>query len=126
MIRNLWLALNGILYLLLGFAFFFGFETVAGNIGFKGNNGSAAIELVTVFGGLELALGLLFIYTLFDQRLTNFAIQLLVFTYTAFTFGRLIGISQYQVTDSLTYYLLCIELSGSVISWALFRKGREK
>ena len=122
MIRNLWFAFNGILYLLLGLAFFFGFETISGNIGFKVNNGSAAIELVTVFGGLELALGLLFIYALFDRRLTRFAIQMLIFTYTAFTLGRLIGISQYEVSDNLTYYLLGVEMSGSVISWVLFLK----
>jgi hypothetical protein len=126
MIRNLWFALNGILYLLLGLAFFFGFETISDNIGFKVDSGSAAIELVTVFGGLELALGLLFIYALFDRRLTSFAIQMLIFTYTAFTLGRLIGISQYEVTDTLTYYLLGVELSGSVISWVLFLKGSER
>ena len=126
MIRNLWFAINGILYLLLGLVFFFGFETISGNLGFKLNSGSAAIELVTVFGGLELALGLLFIYVLFDRRLTGFAIRMLIFTYTAFAFGRLIGIIQYEVTDELTYYLLGIELSGSIISWTLFLKGSER
>lgn len=116
MILNIWLLFNGVVYLILGFLFFFNFETVAGSLGIVPQHGSASIELVTVYGGLETGLGILFLAALFVTRLKRFSVQLLTFSYLCFTAGRIGGIVVHDVSGAITWYLLAFELGGLIIS----------
>jgi len=122
---NFWLSINGVIYLILGFMFIFQLETIAANLNLLPQTGSASIELVTVYGGLEAGLGILFIVALFVSKYRRFAIQLLTFTYACFVAGRLAGLIGHQVTDNLTYYLLLFEVVGFALSALLLLKSAD-
>lgn len=118
----IWFVFNAIVYLVLGLAFIFQFESIAGNLGIVAETGSAVIELIAVYGGLELGFGLLFIVSLPFEKYRLFAVRLLAFTYASFALGRLVGMLKYEVTDNVTYYLLLFEVLGFVISTFLLLK----
>ena len=118
----IWFVFNAIVYLVLGLAFIFQFETMAGNLGIVAETGSTVIELIAVYGGLEVGFGILFIVALFFEKYRLFAVRVLVFTYAAFAAGRLAGTLKYEVADNMTYYLLLFEVLGFVISAFLLLK----
>ena len=123
MVLSIWLLLNGVVYLILGFMFVFQFETMAGSLGIEVLSGSAAIELITVYGGLETGLGVLFIMALFVMKYRLFSLQILTFSYLCFAMGRLAGMLGHDVASTMTYYLLVFEIVGFVVSALLLKKG---
>ena len=118
----IWFVFNAIVYLVLGMAFVFQFESVAENLGIVTENGSAVIELIAVYGGLELGFGILFIVALSIEKYRLFAVRVLAFTYASFAGGRLIGMLKYEAAENMTYYLLLFEVLGFVISTFLLLK----
>lgn len=123
MILKFWLGFNAITYLMLGILFIFQFEMITGNLGIFPQDGSAAIELITVYGGLELGFGILFLTALFVGKYRLFALQILTFSYLSFAVGRMAGIIGYEVTDPVTYYLLVFEVLGIAVSSVLLRRS---
>ncbi|MBU2644636.1 DUF4345 family protein [bacterium] len=123
MLLSIWLLLNALIYLVLGFLFIFQFDTITGNLGILAETGSAAIELMTVYGGLEAGFGILFSTALVVRKIRYFALQVLTFSYGSFAVGRLIGILQVDVSETLTWWLLLFEMAGFVISGILLKKS---
>lgn len=123
MIVKIWLALSGLMYLVLGYAFIFRFESVAASLDIAAESGSAAIEIVTVYGGLEIGMGLLFLLAVFKWNWRSFSLQLLTFSYACFVVGRLAGMAMHEVSDNLTYQLLGFEMVGLLISAALLKRS---
>jgi hypothetical protein len=119
---SIWLLFNGIVYLALGFLFFFNFEAIVASLGIVPQHGSASIELVAVYGGLEAGFGILFLAALFMKRLRQFSVQLLTFSYLCFTVGRIVGIVGHDVTGTVTWYLLAFELVGLIISALMLKR----
>ena len=121
MMVSLWLLYNAAVYLVVGAFFVVDLPTVAGNLGLYPLNGSAAIELVAVYGGLEIGLGILCIMALFAEKVRLFALQVLMASYVCFALGRFAGMMIHEVTDSLTYLLFGLEVAGFFIGVYLHR-----
>ena len=125
-LSNIWLVFNSVVYLVLGYLFIFEFQMITSNLGIVPQSGSAAIELMTVYGGLELGLGLLFLIALFVQKYRLFAQQLLVFSYLSFFLGRFAGILSFDEASPITFYLFAFELIGFAISLLLLKMSGHK
>ena len=122
MALSIWLLFNGVVNLVLGCLFIFQFEMIVGSLGVTPQHGSAAIELVTFYGGLEAGFGILFVAALFVKRYQRFALQLLTFSYLCFTAGRVTGMLGHTVTGNMTWYLFAFEVIGLTISAHLLKK----
>lgn len=120
----LWLFFNGLVYAAMSAAFLFRLPQTTQSMGFSEVDGSAAIELVTVYGGLGAGLALLFLIAGLKKDKRPFALVILMMSYLFFALGRLAGIGLFPVTSSSTYYLLGFELIGCFLSWVLWRKNR--
>ncbi len=117
----IWLLINATVYLVLGFLFLFRFESIIGNLDIVPQTGSAAIELMAVYGGLEIGFGILFLTALFKKEIRLFALQILAFSYLCFAVGRFVGMMTFTVTSTMTYYLFSFEAIGFAISLMLLR-----
>ena len=122
MIKRSWLFFNGAIYLILGWMFLFQFESIIQTLKIAPLSGSAAIELMAVYGGLEAGMGILFLLAAITGRWVLFSLELVTFTYISFALGRLAGILTFTVSDQMTYYLLGFEIVAGLFSLLLLKQ----
>ncbi len=118
------LAILAAVFLLLGLAFMFLPNMMVGAIDITAGSPKALADIRAVYGGLDLALGiLLLICFLRKEWATGLAIGTL--TCTCLFAGRLVGILIDGANDILTFGLIASEVLGAVlaaVAWFLARQ----
>lgn len=111
-------------FLLLGLAFMFLPKMMIGALGIKAESGLALADIRAVYGGLDLALGILLVICFLRKEwATGLAIGTLA--YTCLFAGRLVGILVDGANDILTFGLFALEVLGAVLAalaWFLARQ----
>jgi hypothetical protein len=121
------MTVNGLMYLILGVLFFLRFDWLTEALDLGVTSTSGKVELLTVYGGLELGMGALFIFSVFFEGIRRFALILLLMTYLWFFTGRAIAMFIFGASDVKTYILIGIELVGWIISGLLlFQRSRSR
>ncbi|QDT96512.1 hypothetical protein [Gimesia aquarii] len=99
------LALVGFIYILLAVWCAFAPETTSQSVGFILKPGSGQSEFLTVYGGLELALGIVFLRPLFQKEVTHFSLYICVIVHGCLVMFRTLGFVLFSGFESTTYAL---------------------
>jgi len=118
------LGVGAAVFLAIGFAAMFLPGMVIRTVGLEAGSELAMADVRAVYGGLDLAIGILLAYCFVRKHLANgLAISALVCT--CLFSGRLVGIIVDPARDFLTYGLFAVEVLGAVLSavaWFLARQ----
>ncbi|WP_145219328.1 hypothetical protein [Gimesia alba] len=104
MIR-LFLAVVGSLYLLLALWCSFAPATTSLTVGFALKPGSGQSEFLVVYGGLELALGIVFLWPLYQREVVRYALVVCIIMHGCLVLFRTIGFFLFEGIESTTYSL---------------------
>jgi len=88
-------------------------EKTAKAVGFSLSPGSGQSEFLVVYGGLELALGLIFLWPLIRPEESHFPLVVCLIVHACLVLFRTISFFLYSSIESTTYYLAATE-------WAIF------
>ena len=91
-------------------------QKTASTIGFELKPGSGQSEYLVVYGGLQLALGCIFLLPLLRPDFLRSALLICVIVHGSLVLFRGISIGLYGHLDNITYALSALELSLLVIS----------
>lgn len=119
---RLFLLFVGVIYLLLSLLCSFGIEQVSGSIGFSLTSSAAKSEFLSVYGGLEFALGLIFLWPMLQPRVTMTLLNACLIIHASLGLFRLTGFILFSVNETKPYYFLATEILISVISLILILK----
>ena len=89
-------------------------------VGFALQPGSGQSEFLTVYGGLELGLGLVFLWPLYRSADWEFALLTCVIVHGCLVVFRTIGFVVYGGVETTTYYLAGTEWAIFLIAAALW------
>ncbi|TWT34235.1 hypothetical protein [Blastopirellula retiformator] len=112
-IARAFLALVGSLYVGLGIWCAVAPEKTSKMVGFGLQPGAGQSEFLTVYGGLEVGLGLLFLWPLYRNGDVEFPLTACVIVHGALVLFRSIGFFTYSGFSPMTYNL-------AVSEWAIF------
>ena len=122
-----YLALIGALYIALGLWCAIRPEVASRKVGFDLLSGSGQSEFTVVYGGLEFALGLLFLSPLIRKDLTEPMLLACAVIHICLAFFRLVSFIRFQNIQSFTKSLTAIEcllaISAIAIYWYSYRRG---
>lgn len=122
MLARLYLALTGLLYLALGIWCAIAIDETSRTVGFTLQPGSGESEFLTVYGGLEVALGLIFLRPLLRRDDTEHALWSCVILHTGLVVFRTIGFLRFDQIGGTTWSLATGEwiilLAGLGILWS--------
>ncbi len=93
-------------------------DYVANAVGYALTRPGAYAELKACYGGLMIALGLIMIYLMRENRST--ALIFIALIYVGFGSGRLIGILFNNAHDKTTLTYFTIEIASILISYLLY------
>ena len=105
MATRTFLAIVGILYLALAIWCASDPETTSSKIGFELKPGSGQSEFVTIYGGLELGLFLIFTMPLFWQATQRYALMSCLMIHACLVLFRTISYFRFTDIDSFTHRL---------------------
>lgn len=120
MIAKAFLAFVGILYLALAIWCAADPQTTSNKVGFELKPGSGESEFVTVYGGLELGLFLIFIMPLFWPETKRFALLSCVMMHASLVLFRTLSYFRFADIDAFTHRLAIGEwviLLASLAIW---------
>lgn len=111
MLLTVYLAFNGIVYLLLGFWCAMAIDKAASSIGFKTLDASGRCEFTAVYGGLQVALGGAFVAAawIVDFRLVGLLFAVLL--YAGVVLFRIVGLLRFWPVAPLTLGVAALEAS---------------
>lgn len=109
MITRGFLALVGLAYLLLAAWCAARPMQTANAVGFTLQPGSGQSEYFVVYGGLQLALGLMFLWPLLDRDVERFSLTLCVVIHACLVVMRSISFGLYGGIQPMTYGLSAVE-----------------
>jgi hypothetical protein len=122
-VARIFLSLVGGLYVLLGLYCSLLPERASKSVGFQLNPGSGQSEFLTVYGGLEIGMGLVFLWPLFRPAETEFALRACLIIHACLVLFRSIGFVMFRNLESTTYNLAIGEwiifLASAVLWWRL-------
>ena len=104
MIR-VWLALVGGLYLMLAVWCAITPTSTSQSVGFRLEGGSGQSEFLVVYGGLELALGLIFLWPLWQVAVTQYALTVCVIVHGCLVIFRCASFFLFEGIGATTYSL---------------------
>ncbi|MBF0278484.1 MAG: DUF4345 family protein [SAR324 cluster bacterium] len=107
---------TGLLYVALGLSFIFATSTMISKLPLTVSGPAGTTEIRAVYGGLELALGIVFIYAGVFNRSLEFAVFTMLLTFIGLALSRGAGILIDGSNDSFTLRLWWIEILGVVYS----------
>jgi|TARA_R110002096_G_scaffold417745_2_gene621510 hypothetical protein len=110
---RIFLAMTGLIYLLLALWCSLDPVSTSRSVGFSLQAGSGQSEFLVVYGGLELALGLIFLWPLWQKEVTRFALVVCVIVHGCLVLFRSIGFFVFTGIGSTTYSL-------AVGEWLIF------
>ncbi|MCA9261955.1 MAG: hypothetical protein KDA61_22210 [Planctomycetales bacterium] len=100
-------------------------ETTSRKVGFELVNASGRSEYVTVYGGLEIGLALVFAASLYRPETVSFGILASVLLHAALVVFRSVTLLRLEAVDSFTFKLAAGEwgllLAGVVALWLTLR-----
>lgn len=122
MITKAFLSALGLAY--LGLAVWCGISPTktAGSIGFQLQPGSGQSEYLTVYGGLQFALGLMFLWPLVRESDTRLVLAACVLLHACLVIARTISFARFSGISGLTYGLAVGEWIILLISAGLLWK----
>jgi len=103
----------GAVYVLLGLWCAIQPERTSKTVGFTLQPGSGQSEFLTVYGGLEVGLGIALLWPLFRAEYLGFALLLCLLVHGCLVLFRTIGFVLFSGMQSTTYYL-------AVVEWGIF------
>ncbi|MCH9655301.1 MAG: hypothetical protein K0U86_13255 [Planctomycetes bacterium] len=122
---RIFLAIVGILYLVLALWCAIAPETTSQSVGFTIKPGSGQSEFLTVYGGLELGLALVFFWPLLQNAVTRFSLGVCLMVHGSLVLFRSIGFFLFTDFESTTFYLAGGEWLIFLISLTLwYRQNR--
>lgn len=99
------LTLIGIIYVLLAIWCAVAPDATSQAVGFIVKPGSGQSEFLTVYGGLELALGIVFLWPLYQKEVTRFSLYVCMIVHGCLVLFRTIGFFVFTGFESTTYSL---------------------
>ncbi|NIL99147.1 MAG: DUF4345 domain-containing protein [Planctomycetales bacterium] len=118
---RIFLAVVGIAYLLLAAWCATWPEKTSKAVGFTLQPGQGQSEFFTVYGGLELALGIIFLWPLYRPEQTSFALFVCLVIHAGLVLFRTMAFVIYSGFPTTTYLLAAIEwvifLAAGLLFW---------
>lgn len=102
---RLFLAITGLLYLGLSLWCSLDPVTTSEKVGFEVQPGSGQSEFLVIYGGLEMALAVLFLAPLFNRQYVSAALQVCIVVHVCLVIFRSIGFLLYAGFAPMTYQL---------------------
>ncbi|WP_417388824.1 DUF4345 family protein [Gimesia sp.] len=99
------LAIVGLVYLLLALWCSVDPASTSRSVGFTLQPGSGQSEFLVIYGGLELALGIIFLWPLWQREVTRYALVACVIIHGCLVLFRSIGFFVFTGIGSTTYSL---------------------
>ena len=124
---RLFLAFVGLVYVSLAFWCTILPEATAQAVGFELLSGSGQSEYYVVYGGLQLALGIAFLWPLWQPNDVGFALRLCFLIHTCLVAFRTASLLAVHEVGSTTYGLAAGEwtiLIGTLLVWRLHSNSR--
>lgn len=113
------LAVVGIVYILLAVWCAIAPAQTSESVGFIVKPGSGQSEFLVVYAGLELALGIVFLWPVYQKKVTHFSLCVCVIVHGCLVLFRTIGFFAFTGFESTTFYLATGEWLIFLISLAL-------
>lgn len=122
---KIYLGIIGAMYVYLGGLCAFKMEEVAEKVGFKLIPGTGQSEFLTVYGGLEIAMGIFFLWPVLSKGHMQSALLFAVILHFWLVLCRSIAFMKYSGIGSFTYQLAIGEwvilIAGSVLYYLMRR-----
>lgn len=112
------LIVTGLIYMGLGVAFLFALSSILPKLPFTVNTPAGLTEIRALYGGLELALGIIFLYAGVFNRSLDFAVLTMLITFLGLAVTRGVSILIEGSYDTFTLQLWSIETVGVIYSLA--------
>ena len=109
MFEKIFLAIVGLLYVGLAVWCTFIPESTSKKVGFELQGGSGRSEFMTIYGGLEFALGIVFLLPLFRDELTSPVLLTCLIVHLCLVTFRSVSLFRYGELQSITYTLYVFE-----------------
>ena len=119
-VAKVFVCLVGGLYVLLGLYCSLLPGRASKAVGFQLNPGSGQSEFLTVYGGLEVGMGLVFLWPLLRPGETEFALRACLIIHACLVLFRSLGFAVFRNFESTTYSLAIGEwiiFLGSAFLW---------
>ncbi len=113
MIAKIFLAFVGVMYAALSLWCTLAPATTSKKVGFDLLGGSGKSEYLVIYGGLEMALGIVFLLPLWKSDYTEFSLWFCTILHGCLVLYRTISLFQFSEIGSLTYKL-------AVGEWVIF------
>lgn len=107
------LALVGGMYVVLALWCSFAPAATSQSVGFTIQSGSGQSEFLVVYGGLELALGIVFLWPLYQREVTRYSLIVCMIVHGCLVLFRSAGFFLFEGIESTTYSL-------AVGEWLIF------
>jgi len=121
MIARIYLTIVGLMYIALAVWCTFQPEKTSGKVGFELVGGSGRSEFMTVYGGLELGLGLAFLLPLLRAELTSPLLLTCLIVHLSLVTFRTLSLYRFSGFQSITFTLYTCEwlllISSALIYW---------
>lgn len=124
MLERSFLAVVGALYWLLAAWCVARPHDTARAVGFTLSPGSGESEYLTVYGGLQVAIGALFLLPLLRSETTASALAACLIVHAALVVFRSLAFVRYAGIGTTTYWLAAGEWLVTLVSAALYYRGR--
>jgi len=121
MLSLVYLWFNSIAYLALGIWCASSVDKTAATVGFKNLDSSGRCEYTAVYGGLQIALGLLFGLSALRADARSLGITFALVIYASLVLLRAIGLLRFWPVASTTLMFASFELLMLVLAVALYR-----
>jgi hypothetical protein len=105
MIAKAYLTVVSLLYFALAIWCTVAPHVTAGKVGFQLNGGSGQSEFVTVYGGLEFGMALIFLLAVFREETVGYGLLACVIIHTSLVVFRTASFARYSEIESFTYRL---------------------
>ncbi|QDU31005.1 hypothetical protein ETAA8_61580 [Anatilimnocola aggregata] len=110
------LALVGVAYIILGVWCTVSPQQTANSIGYSFRNGSGMSEYITVYGGLELGMGLFFLWPLLRHEQSLAVLMACLLVHGCIVLFRVPTLLTVSGVERMTYYLFTTEFTILLIS----------
>jgi hypothetical protein len=125
MLGKIVLAITAIALISYGLVCFFFPEIPAGYIGFDLTNADARIEVVAMYGGLEVGVGLFCLLGLLKPELYKASLLFVILGLGGIAIGRIFGlVLTSEPVTGYTYGAMCYEICSSVLAAVALRMAK--
>ena len=120
MIAKIFLALVGLMYIGLAAWCSLAPHTTSGKVGFQLKPGSGQSEFLVIYGGLELAMALIFLWPLFNRDVLFYSLTTCLIIHGCLVFFRTLSFFLFRGMGSTTVYLAIGEWAILILTAVLW------